>query len=37
MGRAIPSLGIIILMFGLFGFGFIPVLVTLVALAVPRS
>jgi osmoprotectant transport system permease protein len=35
MGRAIPSLGIIILMFTLFGFGFLPVLVTLVALAVP--
>jgi osmoprotectant transport system permease protein len=35
LGRAIPSLGIIILMFTLVGFGIIPVLVTLVALAIP--
>jgi osmoprotectant transport system permease protein len=35
LGRAIPSLGIIILVFTLAGFGFIPVLVALVALAVP--
>ena len=35
LGRAIPSLGIIILMFTLAGFGIVPVLVTLVALAVP--
>ena len=35
MGRAIPSLGIIILMFTLFGYGTIPILVTLIALAVP--
>jgi osmoprotectant transport system permease protein len=35
LGRAIPSLGIIILMFTLFGFGLVPVLVTLIALAVP--
>ena len=37
LGRAIPSLGIIILMFTLFGFGIAPVLVTLFALAIPRS
>jgi osmoprotectant transport system permease protein len=35
LGRAIPSLGIIILMFTLVGFGLVPVLVALVALAVP--
>jgi osmoprotectant transport system permease protein len=35
LGRAIPSLGIIILMFTLVGFGIIPVLVTLTALAIP--
>jgi osmoprotectant transport system permease protein len=35
LGRAIPSLGIIILMFTIFGFGIVPVLVTLFALAIP--
>jgi osmoprotectant transport system permease protein len=35
LGRAIPSLGIIILMFTVFGFGIAPVLVTLFALAIP--
>jgi osmoprotectant transport system permease protein len=35
LGRAIPTLGIIILVFIVAGFGFIPVLVSLVALAVP--
>jgi osmoprotectant transport system permease protein len=35
LGRSIPSLGIIILMFTLVGFGLVPVLVALVALAVP--
>jgi osmoprotectant transport system permease protein len=35
LGRAIPSLGIIILMFTVFGFGIAPVLITLFALAVP--
>ena len=35
LGRAIPSLGIIILMFTLVGFGIVPVLVALIALAVP--
>src|SRR5918999_3729120 len=35
LGRAIPSLGIIILTFTLVGFGIVPVLVALVALAVP--
>ena len=35
LGRAIPSLGIIILIFTLVGFGLVPVLVALVALAVP--
>jgi osmoprotectant transport system permease protein len=35
LGRAIPSLGIIILMFTLFGFGIAPVLITLFALAIP--
>jgi osmoprotectant transport system permease protein len=33
--RAIPSLGIIILMFTIFGFGVAPILVTLFALAIP--
>jgi osmoprotectant transport system permease protein len=35
LGRAIPSLGIIILAFTIFGFGIVPVLVTLFALAIP--
>ena len=35
LGRALPSLGIIILVFTLVGFGVIPVLVALTALAVP--
>jgi osmoprotectant transport system permease protein len=35
LGRAIPSLGIIILAFTIFGFGVLPVLVTLFALAIP--
>ena len=35
LGRAIPSLGIIILMFTVFGFGIAPILVTLFALAIP--
>ena len=35
LGRAIPTLGVIILVFQLAGFGFIPVLVSLVAIAVP--
>jgi osmoprotectant transport system permease protein len=35
LGRAIPSLGIIILVFILVGFGIVPVLVALIALAVP--
>ena len=35
LGRSIPSLGIIILMFTLVGFGLVPVLVTLTALAIP--
>lgn len=35
VGRAIPSFGLIILMFLLVGFGLIPVLVALVALAIP--
>jgi osmoprotectant transport system permease protein len=35
LGRAIPSLGVIILTFFLAGFGFIPVLVTLTVLAIP--
>ena len=35
LGRAIPTLGIIILVFIVAGFGFIPVLVSLVALGVP--
>lgn len=35
IGRAVPSFGLVILMFMLAGFGFIPVLVALVALAIP--
>jgi osmoprotectant transport system permease protein len=35
LGRALPSLGILILMFTLVGFGIVPVLVALTALAVP--
>jgi osmoprotectant transport system permease protein len=35
LGRAIPTLGIIILVFQLAGYGFVPVLVALVAVAVP--
>ena len=35
LGRALPSLGIIILVFTLIGFGVVPVLVALTALAVP--
>jgi osmoprotectant transport system permease protein len=35
LGRAIPTLGIIILVFTLLGFGIVPVLVSLVALAIP--
>jgi osmoprotectant transport system permease protein len=35
LGRALPSLGIIILVFTLVGFGVVPVLVALTALAVP--
>jgi osmoprotectant transport system permease protein len=35
LGRAIPSLGIIILTFTIFGFGVAPILVTLFALAIP--
>jgi osmoprotectant transport system permease protein len=35
LGRAIPSLGIIILTFFVAGIGFIPVLVTLTVLAIP--
>lgn len=35
VGRAVPSFGIIVLAFTLFGFGFVPVYVTLVALAIP--
>jgi osmoprotectant transport system permease protein len=35
LGRAIPTLGILILVFTLAGFGIIPVLVALTALAVP--
>jgi osmoprotectant transport system permease protein len=35
LGRAIPSLGIIILVFTLVGFGIVPVLVALTALAIP--
>ena len=35
LGRALPTFGIIILVFTLAGYGFIPVLVALTALAVP--
>ncbi|RJS93166.1 ABC transporter permease [Salinisphaera sp. Q1T1-3] len=35
MGRAVPSFGLVILMFLLVGIGFLPVLVALVALAIP--
>jgi osmoprotectant transport system substrate-binding protein len=35
LGRALPTLGIIILVFTLVGFGIVPVLVSLVALAIP--
>ncbi len=35
LGRAIPSFGILVLVFVLAGIGFIPVLITLVALAIP--
>jgi len=35
LGRALPSLGIIILVFTLVGFGVVPVLVALTALAIP--
>ncbi len=35
IGRAIPSFGLIILVFLLIGYGFMPVLVALVALAIP--
>jgi osmoprotectant transport system permease protein len=35
LGRAIPSLGILILVFTLVGFGIVPVLVALIALAIP--
>jgi osmoprotectant transport system permease protein len=35
LGRAIPTLGIIILVFLMAGYGFIPVLVSLTALAIP--
>ena len=35
LGRAIPSLGIIILVFFLAGYGIVPVLVSLTALAIP--
>jgi osmoprotectant transport system permease protein len=35
LGRAIPTLGIIILVFFLAGYGFVPVLVSLVAVAIP--
>jgi osmoprotectant transport system permease protein len=35
LGRAIPTLGIIILVFRLAGYGIVPVLVSLVALAIP--
>jgi osmoprotectant transport system permease protein len=35
LGRAVPTLGIILLVFSLAGFGFVPVLVSLVALAIP--
>src|SRR4029453_6710042 len=35
LGRALPSLGIIILMFTIFGFGINPVMATLFPLAIP--
>ncbi|MGH3436358.1 MAG: ABC transporter permease [Sciscionella sp.] len=35
IGRAIPSLGLLVLMFFLVGFGFLPAFVALVALAIP--
>lgn len=35
IGRAVPSFGLILLMFLLAGFGFVPALVALVALAIP--
>jgi osmoprotectant transport system permease protein len=35
VGRALPSLGIIVLVFSILGFGVVPALVTLIALAVP--
>jgi osmoprotectant transport system permease protein len=35
VGRAIPSFGLILLAFTLAGFGFVPVYLTLVALAIP--
>jgi osmoprotectant transport system permease protein len=35
LGRAIPTLGVIILVFQLAGFGFTPVLVALTAIAIP--
>lgn len=35
MGRAVPSFGLVILMFLLVGFGYLPVLMALVALAIP--
>lgn len=35
IGRAVPSFGLVIMVFLLIGYGFIPVLVALVALAIP--
>lgn len=35
IGRAVPSFGLVILVFLLIGYGFMPVLVALVALAIP--
>lgn len=35
VGRAIPSLGLLVLMFFLVGYGFLPAFVALVALAIP--
>ncbi|HUH07846.1 MAG TPA: ABC transporter permease [Egibacteraceae bacterium] len=35
VGRAVPSFGLIILAFMAFGFGFVPVYITLFALAIP--
>ncbi len=35
IGRAVPSFGLVILVFLLIGYGFLPVLVALVALAIP--